>query len=241
MFKIHSYPKASKYINLYLKYSKRMLSTNYQYDLFVIGGGSGGLSASKEAANLGAKVGLADFVKPSPSGTSWGIGGTCVNVGCIPKKMMHFAGGLYEDLEEYERVGYPDKIKKEHNWQTMVGNVQAYIKKLNFGYRSQLRQKKVVYYNKLAKMVDDHTLELTDSKGVVEKVTANRILVAVGGRPNYGDIPGATELCISSDDIFSMKKSPGKTLVVGASYIALVNNFFYFFSILSYFLFFLFE
>ena len=62
---------------------------NYQYDLFVIGGGSGGLSASKQAAKLKKKVGLADFVKPSPKGSTWGVGGTCVNVGCIPKKMMH--------------------------------------------------------------------------------------------------------------------------------------------------------
>lgn len=68
----------------------------YDYDLYVIGGGSGGLAASKEAADLGAKVGLADFVKPSPQGTQWGLGGTCVNVGCIPKKMMHYAAILGE-------------------------------------------------------------------------------------------------------------------------------------------------
>ena len=101
---------------------------DYQYDLFVIGGGSGGLSAAKEAASLGAKTALADFVKPTPSGTKWGLGGTCVNVGCIPKKLMHFAGILYENLEEYPRIGYPHEIKKEHNWATMVENVQTYIK-----------------------------------------------------------------------------------------------------------------
>ena len=67
------------------------MEEEYMYDLFVIGGGSGGLAAAKEAANLGAKVALADFVKPSPQGTKWGLGGTCVNVGCIPKKLMHFS------------------------------------------------------------------------------------------------------------------------------------------------------
>ena len=123
MFKIHNFHKSEKYINLYLKYSRRMLS--YQYDLFVIGGGSGGLSASKEAASLGAKVGLADFVKPSPTGTKWGLGGTCVNVGCIPKKMMHHAGALYEDLNELSSVGYPNELKKSHDWQMMVSNVQT--------------------------------------------------------------------------------------------------------------------
>lgn len=208
--------------NFYLKYSKRMIS--YQYDLFVVGGGSGGLAASKEAALAGAKVGLADFVKPTPKGTKWGLGGTCVNVGCIPKKLMHFAGNLYEGLRDFPLAGYPETIKKVHDWNLMVQNVQRYIKKLNFGYRSQLREKKVVYYNKLAKLVDNHTIELTDAKGTKEIVTADKILIAVGGRPNYGNIPGAEENCITSDDIFSLQKAPGKTLVVGASYIALVKN-----------------
>jgi pyruvate/2-oxoglutarate dehydrogenase complex dihydrolipoamide dehydrogenase (E3) component len=63
--------------------------TSYDYDLLVIGGGSGGLAASKEAAKLGAKVAVCDYVTPSPKGTTWGLGGTCVNVGCIPKKLMH--------------------------------------------------------------------------------------------------------------------------------------------------------
>ncbi len=194
---------------------------SYQYDLFVIGGGSGGLSASKEASKIGKKVGLADFVKPSSAGTKWGLGGTCVNVGCIPKKMMHYAGTLYENIKDYSLVGYPNTIPKLHDWTTMVSNVQMYIKKLNFGYRSSLRENKVVYYNKHAYLKDAHTIQLTDSKGKVEEITADKILVAVGGRPKYGDIPGSKENCITSDDIFSLKKPPGKTLVVGASYIAL--------------------
>ena len=68
----------------------------YEYDLFVIGGGSGGIAAARAAANLGKKVALADFVQPTPIGTTWGLGGTCVNVGCIPKKLMHYAGILAE-------------------------------------------------------------------------------------------------------------------------------------------------
>jgi pyruvate/2-oxoglutarate dehydrogenase complex dihydrolipoamide dehydrogenase (E3) component len=68
----------------------------YDYDLFVIGGGSGGISAARHASQLGKKVALADYVLPTPIGTTWGIGGTCVNVGCIPKKLMHYAGILAE-------------------------------------------------------------------------------------------------------------------------------------------------
>lgn len=76
-------------------------SDQKHFDLFVIGGGSGGLSCARNAAALGAKVGLADFVKPSPPGTKWGLGGTCVNVGCIPKKLFHFAGLLGESLKDF--------------------------------------------------------------------------------------------------------------------------------------------
>ena len=72
----------------------------YDYDIFVIGGGSGGVSAARWAAELGKKVALADFVKPSPVGTTWGLGGTCVNVGCIPKKLMHYAGILAEAKQD---------------------------------------------------------------------------------------------------------------------------------------------
>ena len=72
----------------------------YDYDLFVIGGGSGGISCARYGANAGKKVALADFVQPSPIGTSWGLGGTCVNVGCIPKKLMHYAGLLSEQRTE---------------------------------------------------------------------------------------------------------------------------------------------
>ncbi len=77
----------------------------YDYDLFVIGGGSGGISAARWASELGKKVALADFVKPSPAGSTWGLGGTCVNVGCIPKKLMHYAGILAEARDDQELAG----------------------------------------------------------------------------------------------------------------------------------------
>lgn len=87
------------------------------FQLFIIGGGSGGLAAAKWAARNGAKVGLADFVKPSPAGTKWGLGGTCVNVGCIPKKLMHHTSLLGEHHEAMSEVGWKvDKKKPEHNW-----------------------------------------------------------------------------------------------------------------------------
>jgi thioredoxin reductase (NADPH) len=103
----------------------------------------------------------------------------------------------------------------------MIENVNNHVYSLNFGYRKELTTKGIKYYNKFATFIDDHTLLLTDNKGKTEKVSAKFILIAVGGRPSYPGIPGDKEYCITSDDIFWMQKSPGKTLVVGASYVAL--------------------
>lgn len=95
----------------------------YQFDYFVIGGGSGGQSSAKEAASLGARVGLADFVKPSPVGSTWGLGGTCVNVGCVPKKMMHYASEFGDVLEYQRNAGWDVPKSSTHNWETLVDKV----------------------------------------------------------------------------------------------------------------------
>jgi thioredoxin reductase (NADPH) len=192
---------------------------SYDYDLFVIGGGSGGLAAVKAAADLGKKVAVADYVKPSPAGTTWGIGGTCVNVGCIPKKLMHISSLFRDGQADAHGAGW--NTLSSHNWEEMVTNINNYIKSLQWGSKNELRSKNAKYYNKFATFVDPHTLKLEDKNGATETVTAANILIACGGRPAYGDYPGAKECCISSDDIFWQKKPPGKTLVVGASYIAL--------------------
>jgi len=152
---------------------------------------------------------------PSPKGTQWDIGGTCVNVGCIPKKLMHIASLYRETQGDETALGW--KTKSTHSWGSMVTSIDDYIKSLNFGYKSELRSKKVKYYNKFATFQDKHTVKLGDD----ETATAEYFIIACGGRPNYGDYPGAKECCISSDDIFWQKTPPGKTLVVGASYIAL--------------------
>ena len=130
------------------------------YDFFVIGGGSGGLAAASAAAEAGAKVGLADFVKPSPAGTKWGLGGTCVNVGCIPKKLFH-AGSLLNEAIKEDAPNYGLQIGEANGedikapstsprWAVLRENVQNYIRSLNFKYRVRLREKQVTYLNKLA-------------------------------------------------------------------------------------------
>lgn len=188
--------------------------------MFVIGGGSGGISAARWAATLGKKVALADFVKPSPIGTTWGLGGTCVNVGCIPKKLMHYAGILSEQREDQEFAGLVVDKKAPHNWQKMVQSVQKHIKSLNWGYKADLIKLKIKYFNFYATFLDPHTIHLDNGK-TQETVTADKIIIAVGGRPQYPGIPGDKEFGLTSDDLFSLKNAPGKTLVVGASYVAL--------------------
>jgi len=194
---------------------------NYDYDIIVIGGGSGGLSASKEAARLGKKVAVCDFVKPSPAGTTWGLGGTCVNVGCIPKKLMHQAALLGEAVKDAKSFGWEvEKDTVQHSWTKMVEEVQNHIGGLNWGYRVALREKQVTYLNEYAEFVDEHTLKTTNKKGKEKTITAAKFILATGGRPKYPEIPGV-EFGISSDDLFSLPHSPGKTLLIGASYIAL--------------------
>ena len=196
------------------------IESKYDYDLFVIGGGSGGLSAAKKASQLGAKVGLADFVTPSPLGTKWGLGGTCVNVGCIPKKLMHFASTLGEAKFDQKNAGWEVDTSIRHNWSKMQKTVATHIKRLNWSYKKKMSTQGVKYFNRYATFKDQHTLILRNKKGKEIEVTADKIIIATGGRPTYLRIPNARELTITSDDIFWRKNSPGKTLVIGGGYIA---------------------
>lgn len=196
-------------------------ATSYDYDLIVIGGGSGGLAASKEAADLGKKVAVFDFVKPTPIGTTWGLGGTCVNVGCIPKKLMHQAAILGHGLKDAQHFGWQVPSEVEFNWDKMRNAIQDYISSLNWTYRVQLRDKKVDYQNAYAEFVDNHTVKAVNKKGKEIIKTSRDFIVAVGERPRYPDIPGAQEYGITSDDLFSLPYCPGKTLLIGASYVSL--------------------
>ena len=212
-----------------------------EYDLIVIGGGSGGIATAKEAAALGAKVCILDYVDASPAGTRYALGGTCVNVGCIPKKLMHYVGLAGDALEDANEYGWkltrqynepvdeytpPTAVPLQHDWAVMKDLVQDYIGSLTNAYVSGFRKDpNTTYLNAKGYFVDAHTVhalnDLTRSRKVNQLIRAPHIVVAVGGRPSFPGVPGDKECCITSDDIFSLDRPPGKTLVVGASYIAL--------------------
>ncbi|KFM60384.1 Thioredoxin reductase 2, mitochondrial, partial [Stegodyphus mimosarum] len=190
-------------------------SSHQEYDLLVIGGGSGGLACAKQAGILGKKVAVLDYVDPSVRGTTWGLGGTCVNVGCIPKKLFHQGALLGKSLENARKYGWNFNENVTHNWNTLRPAVTGYIKSLNWNHRVQLKQKNVDYFNAKGTFIDPHEVEISHKSGKKEKLIAKNFVIAVGGRPKYPEIPGAVEYGISSDDIFSLEKPPGKTLVIG--------------------------
>lgn len=176
---------------------------NYDYDLFVIGAGSGGLAASRRAAAFGARVAVAEADL---------IGGTCVNRGCTPKKMMVYAAdfsGLFRDAEGF---GW-SPIDSQFDWQKLIAVKDQELKRLNQIFFQRLEEAGVKFIPGFASFLDPHTL---DVNGVT--FTADKILVAVGGKPALPPIPGV-EHGITSDDIFHLTKQPQKIAILGGGYI----------------------
>eukprot|EP00064_Thunnus_orientalis_P007354 superscaffoldBa00000810_g7374 len=205
----------------------------YDYDLVVIGGGSGGLACSKEAAQLGQKVAVLDYVEPSVKGTKWGIGGTCVNVGCIPKKLMHQAALLGAAVKDAKKYGWQISGPICHDWATMAEAVQNHVRSLNWGHRVQLQDKKVKYLNIKGSLLDEHTVKGLTKAGKETILTAKNIVIATGGRPKYptntlgGWALGLLVVNVSKDKGRMCCRHPELSggadlrLVVGASYVAL--------------------
>jgi glutathione reductase (NADPH) len=175
----------------------------YDYDLFVIGGGSGGIAAGRRAAQYGAKVAVAEYDR---------LGGTCVNRGCIPKKLMVYASHFPDLFEDAQGFGW-SAVQSTLDWQKMITAVNKELERLNGVYQNMLGNAKVELFRGYAKLLDRHTLEIED-----RKVTADKILIAVGGHPVKPDIPGI-EHAITSDDMFLLKEQPKSILIMGGGYI----------------------
>jgi glutathione reductase (NADPH) len=176
-----------------------------EFDLLVIGGGSGGLAAAQRAAEYGARVVLAE---------SHRLGGTCVNVGCVPKKIMWNAaelGGALEDAAEY---GF-DLTARGVDWQSLKHKRDAYIERLNGIYAANLAKRSVELVRARASFADPHTVTAAG-----RTFHAPHIIIATGGQPRLPAIPG-TELGITSDGFFELTERPQRAAVVGSSYIAI--------------------
>lgn len=174
------------------------------YDYLAIGAGSGGIASANRAAIRGAKAAVieAKFV-----------GGTCVNVGCVPKKVMWYGAHIAEAVKYSPSYGF-NLEQKGFDWATMVKNREAYIERIHGGYHRGFQSNGVEFIEGFAKFVDHQTVEVNG-----EKITADHITIATGGRPMIPEIPGA-EHGIDSDGFFALTEQPKKAAVVGAGYIA---------------------
>jgi len=178
--------------------------TTYDFDLFVIGAGSGGVRASRMAAGFGARVAVAESSR---------LGGTCVNLGCVPKKLMVYASTFSAVSEDARGFGWTVP-QPTFDWTTLIANKDREIARLNGIYLELLEGAGVRVMEGHARLRDRHTVEVD---GTV--VTADRILIATGGRPFKSEIPG-NELSITSDEIFHLDRQPKRIVIAGGGYIA---------------------
>ncbi len=174
------------------------------FDLIVIGGGSGGLAHAQRAAEYGAKAAV---VESGP------LGGTCVNVGCVPKKIMWYSAHHAHQMRHAGDFGFAVSVNG-HDWSALKKKRDAYIKRLNGIYEANLDKRGVTYLQGHGKFIDRNTIDV-DGK----HYTAERIVVATGGYPLVPDIPGA-ELGITSDGFFDLDERPQRVAVLGSGYIS---------------------
>ncbi|EGN75372.1 glutathione-disulfide reductase, animal/bacterial [Idiomarina sp. A28L] len=174
------------------------------FDYLSIGAGSGGIASANRAAIRGAKAAVIE---------AKAVGGTCVNVGCVPKKVMWYGAHVAEAIKYSEAYGF-NLEHKGFDWGTLVKNREAYIERIHGGYKRGFEGNGVEYIEGFAKFVGPHEVEVNG-----ERITADHITIAVGGRPTLPPVPGA-EHGIDSDGFFALTEQPKKAVVVGAGYIA---------------------
>ena len=186
-----------------------MSKSSETFDFFVIGGGSGGVRAARIAASLGAKVGLCE---------SAALDGTCVNIGCVPKKLMTY--GAHFGAEWREAAGYGWSVAPPtHDFRRLIENKDKEIARLNGVYQRLLEGRGVTVLRGHGFFVDPHTVDVTAVDGKKTRVHAKTVLIATGGKPTRPSIPGAEHVLVS-DDVFHLTSMPRRLLVVGGGYIA---------------------
>jgi glutathione reductase (NADPH) len=175
------------------------------FDLFVIGAGSGGVRAARVAAAYGARVGIAEEHK---------VGGTCVIRGCVPKKLLVFGAHFAEDLDDAAMFGW-DVPEKRFDWAVLRDNVLAEVGRLEGAYTDTLTNHDVTIFHERAVLTGPNALRLAGGK----EIFADKILIATGARPQMPQLPGI-ELAISSNEVFHLEQLPRKVIIAGGGYIA---------------------
>lgn len=178
---------------------------HYDYDLFVIGAGSGGVRASRMAAQKGIRVGLAE---------PQFLGGTCVNVGCVPKKLYAYAAQFKEHFTDSEGFGW-ERTDTQFNWSQLRDNKSREIARLNFVYEKLIHESGVDLYHQRASFVDPHHIQLGN-----KVVSADKVIIATGSWPNIPDIQGKEHI-LTSNEIFDLDQQPRRIVIVGGGYIAM--------------------
>ncbi len=184
------------------------MPTKYDFDLFVIGGGSGGVRASRLAALKGVRVGIAE---------EYGFGGTCVIRGCIPKKLFVYASHFREDFEDSAAYGWTIP-ERRFDWNVLIANKNREVARIEGIYRENVGLAGVEIFMERAEFEDAHTIRLKKSG---KRITAERFLIATGGYPSrdMSGAPGA-EHCITSNEAFQLEKFPRRVVIAGGGYIA---------------------
>lgn len=180
------------------------------YDYIAIGGGSGGIASINRAASYGQKCAIIEAKH---------LGGTCVNVGCVPKKVMFYGAQVAEAINHYAPDYGFDITVNNFDYAKLVESRQAYIGRIHTSYGNVLAKNNVDVLNGFARFKDAKTLEVSYADGSVEEVTADHILIATGGRPTVPNVKGA-EYGITSDGVFALDALPKSVAIVGAGYIA---------------------
>ena len=181
-----------------------MTKHSYDYDYFVIGAGSGGVRSARIASGHGAKVGIAE---------GWHYGGTCVNIGCVPKKLFAYASDYGPAFEDARGFGWSAE-NIQFDWKTLIENKNKEINRLNGIYKNLLKNTGVIAYDGMASFKDAHTVIVNG-----EEITADKILIATGGTPRKPSYDGA-EHVIVSDDAFYLEDLPKHVVIEGGGYIA---------------------
>ncbi|KAM4569577.1 thioredoxin reductase 1, cytoplasmic-like [Odontesthes bonariensis] len=188
----------------------------YDYDLLVIGGGSGGLAAAKEAAGLRKKVLILDLMAPSPRGTIRELGGSRFNMDSV-RKFLQQASVLGKAIQDSQKYGWRFKEEVSHGWSELVQAIQEQVKSSSLELKRELDSSGIFYLHARGEIVGSHTVQVTDMNERKSYITAETLVISTGDKPQYLGIPGDKEYCITSEDLLSQRNPPGRTLVVGGS------------------------